>query len=228
MDHNYAINNHVAEGYLLGDLNEQERDAYEEHYFSCAVCAEEVKAASEFIVNAKKFIHAEKEAELYREAKRHAIWGNWLNWRSIMQPLPATACMLVVVLGGFSGYQNRVTIPELRQMTAPQLIARQPVLRHSKGDAVYTVVARPGKQFSLPFEIPKTQYTSYTVSVLTDSNLRKLSLGTISAAEAEKALEMLVPSGNFNAGRYFLLIEGFDAHSKGEVDRIPFDIKFQD
>ena len=39
----------TAERYLLGDLGEEERAAYEAHFFSCPECAEEVVEASAFL-----------------------------------------------------------------------------------------------------------------------------------------------------------------------------------
>src|SRR5215467_11907716 len=115
MDHEYAIENHTAERYLLEELPEDEREAYEEHFFSCTACAEEVKSASEFIESARQVVQDELKAEIYGKAVHHTgIWGSWLNWRSIMHPLPAMACTLLVFVSGFSAYQNGVTIPAIK------------------------------------------------------------------------------------------------------------------
>jgi|GEM_PF-4118484 hypothetical protein len=53
MDHNLTIKNHLAERYLLGELTECEQEAYEEHFFECAACAEEVRLGSEFLQHAR-------------------------------------------------------------------------------------------------------------------------------------------------------------------------------
>jgi len=45
MDHRRAVETLAVERYLLGELNEQERDAFEDHFFSCAECAEDVRSA---------------------------------------------------------------------------------------------------------------------------------------------------------------------------------------
>ena len=42
MNHEEAMKAQTTERYLLGDLPENERDAFEEHYFECAICADEV------------------------------------------------------------------------------------------------------------------------------------------------------------------------------------------
>ncbi len=45
MTHDEAIHDGATERYVLDDMTNEERDAFEEHYFDCAVCAEDVKAA---------------------------------------------------------------------------------------------------------------------------------------------------------------------------------------
>ena len=47
MDHQQAIATHAAERYLLNELADADRDAFEDHYFSCATCAEDVKAGAQ-------------------------------------------------------------------------------------------------------------------------------------------------------------------------------------
>jgi hypothetical protein len=38
IDHQDAVKSLMAERYLLGELNAGEREAYEEHFFSCDAC----------------------------------------------------------------------------------------------------------------------------------------------------------------------------------------------
>jgi hypothetical protein len=44
MDHVQAMNSFAPERYILGEMTEDERLAFEEHYFSCAECADDVRA----------------------------------------------------------------------------------------------------------------------------------------------------------------------------------------
>ena len=223
MDHNYAIQNHTAERYLLEELPQDEREAYEEHFFNCSLCAEEVQDASEFIEGARELIQNQVKEELYGHARQHSIWGSWLNWRSIMQPLPAMACLLLVFVSGFSAYQNRVTIPDIK-MASVQLLTSEPIALHSARSAVPAVTVDKGKPFVLKFDILSSNYPSYEVSVLTPSN-KKLSFKDISAQDARKPIEIAVPANILESGRYVLLIEGVSGNSKGEVDRFTFDLK---
>jgi hypothetical protein len=222
MDHNYAVENHTAERYLLQELPEDDRDAYEEHFFTCSVCAEEVKSASEFIECARQVVQDELNAEIYG-MQRASRWGSWLNWRIIMQPIPAMACTLLVVVLGFSAYQNRVT--ELR-MESAQVITSEPVILHHARSSVPLVRVENGKSFVLRFDITPSSFSAYEASVLTQTDARKLSPKKISAQDAMKPIEMVVPGNILKPGKYVLLIEGVDGRGKTEVERFAFDLRY--
>src|SRR5215831_9593179 len=139
MEHNEAIENHTAERYLLHELTEQERDAYEEHFFSCSACAEEIKAASEFMENARKVVQNELlPAHVYGDAVRRSIWGSWLNFRSMLYPIPAAACVLLIAVSTIAAYQKGVVIPRLSLAAAAHVIPQDTVtlaLTRAHGEA---------------------------------------------------------------------------------------------
>jgi hypothetical protein len=228
MDHSFAIENHTAERYLLNELDEVERDAYEEHFFCCPECADEIKSASDFIEAARHAVQNELKAEIYSHAARRSIWGSWLNgWRSMLQPFPAAACALLVAVAGLAGYQNSVTIPRLSQAASAQLITVAPILRDSRAE-IKVITIPKGGSFALPFEIPPANYRSYEASVVTASGVKKLSLSNISAVEAKNPLTIFVPVGALEPGRYAVLVEGVNEKTREEVNRFPFELKFQD
>jgi len=53
MDHETAVRSNAAERYLLGGMGDPEKEQFEEHYFSCASCAEEVRTGQVFRANAR-------------------------------------------------------------------------------------------------------------------------------------------------------------------------------
>ena len=53
MDHEIAIEIRAAERYCCGELTPEERDQFEEHFFLCRECAEEVRWEQIFAANAK-------------------------------------------------------------------------------------------------------------------------------------------------------------------------------
>jgi hypothetical protein len=246
MDHNYAIENHAAERYLLQELNEEERDAYEEHFFSCSVCAEEVKTASEFLDTAKRVVQDQVKAQLYGHAAHHSLWGSWLNWRSMLHPLPAMACALAVFVSGFVIYQNWMTIPELRQMASvtppiPGLTetqarnAKSTIIAEKARGEKKTQSVKKGEPFQLQFDIPPDNsdlYQSYLADVVTAGGIRKLSY-SVSKEEARNPVKVLVPSRALEPGEYAVVIQGVsnkgtESGGKGEVARLSFQLNIQD
>ena len=59
MEHTQAIQWKAAERYVLGELPSDLREQYEEHFFSCVECAEEVNLAAAFVENSRAAIGSE-------------------------------------------------------------------------------------------------------------------------------------------------------------------------
>lgn len=242
MDHNFAVANHTAERYLMRELNETDREAYEEHFFSCTACAEEIKSASEFMESARRVIQDELKSdelksEVYSHAARHSIWGSWLNWRSLLQPFPAMACLLLVAVGGFAGYQNFVTIPSLATGAAAFVIPPDTAtlaLTQARGEPAK---GPAGKPLHLRFAIPKPDdpavtFSSYQADIVTDSNTMKYSFH-ISQQEAANPIDVALATGAWQPGKYFVVVRGVrssgpGSNVEGELTRFPFELTFGD
>src|SRR5262249_36928039 len=237
MEHNEAMVNHTAERYLLHELSEQERDAYEEHFFTCSACAEEVKAATEFMDNARKVVQNELQVQIYSHAARRSIWGSWLNFRSMLHPIPAAACVFLVAVSAFAGYQNGVLIPRLSQAASahviPQVMVTVP-LTLAHGGAGEGPVSKPLLfRFTIPKpDDPATIYDSYQAEIVSESNTKKYSFD-LSKHQPDNPVEIFLAAGALRPGKYFMVISGVNSAGtkkgvKGELARIPFDIKFED
>ena len=59
MEHTQAIQLKAAERYVLGELPRDLREQYEEHFFSCVECAEELNLAAAFIENSRAAMGSE-------------------------------------------------------------------------------------------------------------------------------------------------------------------------
>jgi hypothetical protein len=109
MDHREALSTKASDRYLLGEMSELERFAFEEHYFQCRECAEDVRAGEALA----RGIRAVTREGTPREAPAPPRW--WRRLAPVLMP-SAAAAMLACV----AGYQALVTIPGLR---APQAVA---------------------------------------------------------------------------------------------------------
>ena len=88
IDHQEAVKSLMAERYLLGELNASEREAYEEHLFSCDACFAQVKAGTEFVGHLRRM-----GAE--RRPWRAGFMANVI--RNLRQPVAVTALGLFSV-----------------------------------------------------------------------------------------------------------------------------------
>src|SRR5579884_2083702 len=110
IDHQQAVNNMMAERYLLGELNQGEREAFEEHFFACSECFDHVKAGTEFISSLKN-IGAAEPAPVSSDLPHPAGHG--------FRPKTAQILGLMFLgLASFSIYQQIL----IRQASAPEVV----------------------------------------------------------------------------------------------------------
>ncbi len=88
MNHLLAVKSRATERYLLDELDEESRLAFEEHYFSCHDCATDVKTTAQFVDNAKAVLRA--TPEIRRSPVRFPSW-----LQSTAVPAAIAACLAV-------------------------------------------------------------------------------------------------------------------------------------
>src|SRR5260370_24743918 len=104
MDHTEATQQQTAIKYVLGELSQVQRDAYEEHYVDCAECAIDIKALATFADTARETMLQERRLQEGRKfvvtdpVPAHARWFAW--FRPIIA-VPAFAALLLML-----GYQS--------------------------------------------------------------------------------------------------------------------------
>ena len=64
MDHTAVVREKMTERYLLNELESDVRDQFEEHYFDCPECAQDLCAGSQFVEQAKVVLAEPSEAGL--------------------------------------------------------------------------------------------------------------------------------------------------------------------
>jgi hypothetical protein len=231
MNHDEAIRLKAAEKYLLGELSAELRDQYEDHYFGCAECSQDVRTGAVFIDNARDVLGSGSVAEA--GAKHHpALSGGW--WTALLGPafaVPALALLLLV-----AGYQNAVTIPHLRTALSQSEVAQtlpsfSLISENSRGGAPLAISVPAGKPFSFFVDIPpKGSYASYDCEFQTESGTPELSLN-ISAEEAKRTVQLLIPAGRLASGKHVLVVRGLDSQGKLDADKIgvasyPFSVDY--
>lgn len=120
MDHAVAVDRKMTERYLLGELDPQACQEFEEHFFDCPDCALDVRTAALFIEHSKNSLAKESEpvAALSPVTKALPPKPGWSAWLRPAFAVPVMALLLAVI-----GYQNLVIYPRQQQAFArPQVL----------------------------------------------------------------------------------------------------------
>ena len=121
MDHQTAVDRQIAERYLLNELGDDEREQFEEHYFACADCADDIRAGSAFVEGTRTLLRPEApEVRQTVEPMRKPWWG-WL-WTPV--PAYAMAAALAVALVIQQTDDRTATQPEAHLLTMLRPVTR--------------------------------------------------------------------------------------------------------
>jgi anti-sigma factor RsiW len=86
MNHDDAIREQAVERYLLGELAEDARVRFEEHFFDCTVCASELTTGTLFVdaLRTDRQAAAPSRPDLRIVPKRTAPWPIRTSWYSLL------------------------------------------------------------------------------------------------------------------------------------------------
>jgi hypothetical protein len=224
MDHAEALRSKAAERYLLGEMTVGDREEYEEHFFGCLDCAQEVEAGAAFIDSARDTLVSSRVRPIPEQSKVSSGW-NWLLRPAFA--LPALALLLLIV-----GYQAAYVIPHIKSdlsaATAPQTLPSLSLLSaNSRGGQAPEITIPANKPFGMFVDIPPGQkFSRYGCEVESASGAVEFSVN-VSAEEAKQTVLLMVPPSKLTAGKYVLVVRGYDPSQPGserETARYPFTL----
>jgi hypothetical protein len=205
MDHEVAIKTHAVERYLLGEMPLSERDDFEEHYFTCTECAEEITSASLLIGEMKTALR-----EIDSAPKTSS--PGWLSWLKPQFLVPTFAALLLAVV---VGYQNTVVMPDLE---APRSMGSAVILDGRTRGEIPTLAPGAPLRFQISTEDAAGSRLYVELTGASGAAMRK---GWISAPATNRALDVFFP-GALAAGRYDLIVR--DRPAGKELARSTFEI----
>ena len=235
----------AVEKYLLDEFDSGNREAFEEHYFSCHECAEELKATVALLERGRELFAkdpmsiielapastlTDKLAENAPVKPDHASRPerspkpdrkDWFGWLRPALAVPAMALLLLVI-----GVQNLYQVPALEHaMNAPEVLpsAYLPV-GSMKGDE-HAVLAKQGEQFLLTIDISDNSDAARTVELYDVAGQKKWSLAVPQNA-AKGSLTLKMP-GDLPAGSYSLAVKSAGASAADSGSRYPFTLQRQ-
>ena len=218
MNHQEAVRLQAAEKYVLGELPPGLREQYEEHYFDCAECAEDVRATIAFVSAARELVREEPAPAPVVPDVRQAR-SRWRSWFRPAIAVPALAAVVLTV-----GYYALSTRPPMGEITAPgQALDSSPSFGLRGGDRLEserTVLHLHGNSaFQLHFDfvpVESRDISSYTGEV-SDNSSRVLLRFDIPPDRVNKEVNLVVPAGRLRSGDYTLAVFGRAASSSAKM-----------
>ena len=222
MEHREAVERGLAERYVLGDLSDPEREAFEEHFFDCPECAREVRLCAEVLANVRALVR-----------ERESGPRGWMV-RVLHSPALARAAIAAsVVLLALTFYLGRVRLPalerQLAELRAPQPYAAyfvRPVVRGEEQKLTLPAGARfLGLAADLP---PGAAYSAYHCELRDDGGRTVASVVVPAPPDPAAPVHLLAPRSALRSGRYTLIVSGADpGRAPVELARFHFtlDIK---
>ena len=234
MNHDDAVRLTAVEAYLLGELSPADRDEFEEHFFDCSDCANELRVTATFLEEAK--------AELANPVKPAAAAPTTSRaperppptspfaflWRpAVLSPAFALALLVVV-------YQNAVVLPrdagEIARLKNPAIPAELSFVGGNSrgGGSLPKVEVAPGQPFMLSLDIPtEDRYARYACE-LQDPGGAVVWRAPVTAEQARDTVPIYVPARDWARGTYRLVVEGFKKDGDGkpvQISSYPFALE---
>lgn len=212
MTHEEAGRTLAAERYLLNEMSDEQREAFEEHFFGCEACAEDMRSAAAMLAGVKAGFAGTTASgnviamPLERSTSRRTGWQ-----RSLVLPWAAAAALACI-----AAYQTVWVVPSLRQEISPRALA--PVTLHPESRGAEAVVARKSSNdpVSLAVEINDPPQAGEITYDLTTPEGRHVVSGRAAAPLPGMPLLLLMPSWTLSGSMHYIL-SVHDAAASGRL-----------
>jgi hypothetical protein len=203
MTHEEAVEKRTAERYILGELAEPERDQFEEHFFECIDCADDIRTLS-LLKEGTRAVGPASPVPA-RAAEQVRSWTEkWTLWW--FRPGLAFATIgALAATASFTSWQNL----QLRQQVGPQSVSSVMLRPETRGVASQVDVSQTGTFILLEADLPGASgRLTWQVQDTRDSH--KVGEGSGAAPEAGASFKVLLPSSSMDAGTYRLTVRSSD------------------
>jgi hypothetical protein len=165
MNHRESLDSQAAERYLLGEMSEIERHQFEDHYFSCTECAEDVKLGSTLATGVRE-VFANQRTAPAREPLPRPGWFDWLRGPALVSASFAALMACVV------GYQSLVLIPGMRQGLSARAIEPVGLRSVSRGSEPVVAVGEGAGFFAVAPDIDAAPDTEVSWVLQSESGVQ--------------------------------------------------------
>jgi hypothetical protein len=219
MTHQQALDTMAAERYLLDEMTELEKHAFEEHFFDCSDCATEVRLGERIRVEVRSVPNLDSKTMEQSARDSNVIEFNKRPaWRrpSILLPWAAAATIALA-----ASYQSLVVVPGLRQAVSPQSLS--PVmLREATRGALPGIDIRGQRFITLGIDVMSQSTKDVRYELLGAAGDTILS-GRTPLPPSGAPLLLLIPADELGHGRHTLIVRDADS-SSAPLGEYSFDV----
>src|SRR5579863_6936438 len=189
MDHETAIKMQAAERYILDEFSPEERTRFEEHFFDCPECADDVRAASILAANTKAVIEEDeaRAAEGLRSPRRP-------GWRWSWELVASAALNVVLVAGiGLQGWRLGNRAPATGSMV-PQFYHSFGAPAASRGAEKTFDISAGDLFFGARFDLmPGQHFDHFEYQILDADGITRDGQSLKAPASSNSELELAIP-----------------------------------
>jgi hypothetical protein len=235
MTHEEAVSSLAAERYLLNEMTERDRQTFEEHFFDCEVCADEMRSAAAMLQGAKAGFagtgtKAAGATTATPETPRAKAPGRVVPmvpkmpssspvwYRAATVPWAIAATLAVV-----TAYQSFMVMPSLRRDSAPTALTPVTVRPASRGADAIVPLGSGSQSVTLALELaeaPESRELTYTLRRADGADVAS---GRVTAPPAGAPLLFLMPSSTLVGSMHYILT----VHDAGSPNRTLGEYRFE-
>jgi hypothetical protein len=197
MTHEHAVETLAIERYLLREMAEQERDAFEEHFFSCAECSGDARAAGAMrdgvAAGMISRVATTPGRVLEMPAPRRRVGSAIVPW--------AAAASLALV----AGYQAFVLLPSLKRSAGPMVLSPVTLRPASRGEEP-VVFASAGALITLAVDLGGATFDGDIEYEIRHAGGAPIALDRAPAPKDGSPLLLLLPAALLQPGEHYVLL----------------------
>jgi len=207
MTHEEAVSTLASERYLLEEMSEPERETFEEHYFSCVECADDVRAGGVMRDGVRAGLMNEQAVHTVHDMTASAAWR-----RKNVQPRrwyqsPAIPWAAAAALAVVAGYQALSPTPG-RSIGQPMALAPVTLRPASRGQEPRITVARDAAVVTLAIDASSTAAGTELSYAIRKAAGAVVVSGKLPTPPPGAPLLLLVPSSQIRVPGHYVLIVG--------------------
>jgi hypothetical protein len=219
MTHQHAVDTMAAERYLLDEMTEVEKHDFEDHFFDCDACADDVRVGElmrQEVRRSGRLSKLETRSQKFIPFQPRSVWKR----PSIVIPWAAAATLALA-----TGYQSLVIVPSLKDAVAPQSLSPVMLRGATRGSVPVVTVARGQRFITLGLDIVASSPTDLTYDLLDAAGNTILS-GRTPLPPSGAPLFLLMPADELGGpGRHTLIVR--DPGSSGApLGEYSFDVAY--